>query len=299
MALIDDVIKLDLGPDTTAVLGRIGAYLDRLDARMAAEDSEEGTDGGASGGAPQDPAGASSPKGKLAEGASKARAAAEALRADGLVALGLPAPQYRTLAALREAAAALSGPGGAADAAGYDRAAGLVKSAAGQLGEIGAAIQVGGCGGLGGESHRGHSGQAGARAVLQGPLSAATPHRPPPRSPMPKRPCPGQARGHGRRGAARDDAGAEGPGRRAVPARAGGLAGRLASPASTAVCELMGDTMEAAPAPAPRPEAARSPPRRPDTPFLTCFIPPPPSPPRTSWRLRTPRVAPRWPRCAR
>jgi len=122
--MIEAVLKLDLGPDTAATLHRISAYLDALEA--PASDGGDAADEAAAG--------------KRADGVAKCRDAIRALEADGLVALGLSAAQYRVLGALREAALALKG--GEADALTYERAVGALRQAAGQLGEIGAAVQV-------------------------------------------------------------------------------------------------------------------------------------------------------------
>jgi hypothetical protein len=138
MALIDTVLKLDLGPTTASDLARLSDYLDALEAGPGSPDGAEG-DNAESGG---------SAKAEVAEGVAKAREAIEGLNAQGLVALGLSTSQYRVLAGLREAAAALKG--GEADALTYERAVGGLRQAAGQLGEIGAAIQVCGFFGRGG-----------------------------------------------------------------------------------------------------------------------------------------------------
>ncbi|KIY93383.1 hypothetical protein MNEG_14579 [Monoraphidium neglectum] len=142
MSLIDDVIKLELGPDTAGALTRITAYLDARDAAAEAEaEAAGGGDAGAEGGAVAAAVVAVTPRlDKEREAANKCREAIAQLAEDPLVQLGLSTAQYRVLAALREAAAAVRG--GAADAGAYERGVGALRQVASQLGDIGAAIQV-------------------------------------------------------------------------------------------------------------------------------------------------------------
>ncbi|KAI8466609.1 MAG: hypothetical protein J3K34DRAFT_483969 [Monoraphidium minutum] len=149
MALIDDVLKLELGPETAPVLGRVSKYLDARDRAGAGGGAAGGADSELEelgGGAAAEAAAAAAAEAltprreKEREAAGAVREAIGALRDDGLVALGLPAAQYRTLAALREAAGGLRG--GAAEPAAYERAVGALRQVAGQLGDVGATIQV-------------------------------------------------------------------------------------------------------------------------------------------------------------
>ncbi len=122
--LADGVMTLELGPGLSTAVARLAQYCDRVRARHAAAAARRDSDGEAD--AAADSAVAATPKSlgvspnevKEAEALQRCAALGAELCADGLTALGLSVAQYRQLAALREAVAALD-PG--MDALKYDR----------------------------------------------------------------------------------------------------------------------------------------------------------------------------------
>jgi len=147
IALIEGILKLELGSETASTLGRVTEYLQRLQARSeAAGGPEAAVAAAAEAAAARGPLlGGAGGLGGLLDDLSWAKEEEQAavarcreligdLAANGLIPLGLTASQYRALQVLRDAVAALRR--GEAQQGAYERAVGELKGGLGPLAEV-------------------------------------------------------------------------------------------------------------------------------------------------------------------